>query len=120
MISFKTVLSFLLVHLFFNFGFSQTTEIENNSKIASVITYQDDNSATYEFTPLTDFDEFRTPQRVDRFNSFTGDDIIVTFKNNRIIIIINPSKTKEDNLDKLLLSITRLHGYDSYLIKNDL
>lgn len=118
----KKLFPFLVALLIFNsyFCFSQIAVSENNSKIASVQTYQKSNFLVYVFTPLTDFDEFRTPQRVERMNAITGDEAVVSYKNHKIKITVNPSKTKEENLDKLLLMLTRLHGYDSYVIKNNL
>lgn len=50
----------------------------------------------------------------------TGDEIKVSYKNHKIKITVDPSKTNDENLDRLLLTLTRLHGYDSYEIKNKL
>lgn len=100
--------------------FSQASENDNNNKIASVQTVQKNNLMVYVFTPLTDFDEFRTPQRVERMNAMTGDEIKVSYKNHKIKITVDSSKTKDENLDRLLLTLIRLHGYDSYEINNNL
>lgn len=60
----KKLFTLFIIHSFLNsyVCFSQVSENDNNPKIASVQTSQKSNLKVYVFTPLTDFDEFRTPQ----------------------------------------------------------
>lgn len=74
-------------------------------------------SDVYTFTPLTAYDEFGVAQRVERINGLTGDNVTVRFRKNKVEIFLDPSKTTGKNLERFLLAVVRLHGYESYLIK---
>lgn len=101
--------------LAFQNGYSQTTE-SNESAVASVSLKHKNDFVVYSFEPLTEFDEFKTSQRVGRINGMTGDNASVEFKNNKIFITVNPDLTNGENLDKLLNLIVRIHGYSSFVI----
>lgn len=97
------------------------SQVENNDVISDKQTVQivyakKNNLSVYSFIPLTDYDEFKSTQRVNRINSITGDNAMVELKGKKIVISLNPLLTNEQNLDKLLSMIIRIHGYSDYTI----
>lgn len=109
------VLFFLLVLNFI--GTQLNAQVEHPQKETAILNYSlKPGLNIYTFTPLTDFDEFGVAQRVERINGLTGDNVTVKFKKNKVEIALDPLKTTGKNLERLLLSVVRLHGYESYLI----
>src|SRR5690606_17247657 len=96
-------------------SFSQNNlESEN---VASISYKSKKNLAVYSFEPLSELDEFKTAQRITRFNSITDDNIIVEYKENKIFIKLNSDLTKDINLNSLLEAIVKIHGYSTYHIE---
>lgn len=100
-------------------SFSQATNSDAGSEgqIVQIEFTKKNNLSVYSFIPLTEYDEFKSTQRVNRINSITGDNAKVELKGKRVLISLNPSLTNEQNLDKLLSMITRIHGYSDYTIR---
>jgi hypothetical protein len=103
--------------LLFQTGYSQIESVDKSQKIAEVSYRLKKDVAVYSFTPLTDFDEFKTNQRVNRFKNLTGENVTVQFKKSKVQIELNPNVTKGDNLDKLINLIVRIHGFEGFVIK---
>lgn len=89
---------------------------DGQGKNALVDYSQKKGKATYSFIPLTEFDEFKTNQRLERANTISGDQAAVIYKKNKIFIQVDPDITTEEHLNRLLLLIVKIHGYDSYSV----
>lgn len=99
-------------------GQAQTTASGQGVKVAAITFKQKNNNAIYSFIPLTEYDEFKTNQRLQRINELTGDHATVVFKQNKIIVNLNPEKIKDEMLIKLLSAMTRSHGYDDFVVQH--
>lgn len=97
-------------------GYSQTETIEE-LRIATISIKYKNDAAIYSLEPLTEYDEFKTTQRLQRINELTGDRATVVFKQNKIILKLNPEKIKDEMLVKLLRSMAQSHGYDDFIVQ---
>jgi len=93
-------------------GFSQSTVTSDS--IATISYKSERNVAVYSFKPHTEYNEFKTAQRISRFNSITGDNATVEYKKKKVILRVNPELTKDRNLDSLLEVIVKIHGYSKF------
>lgn len=94
-------------------AFSQSNVLEQDDIV--LISYEIEESvAIYSFEPKTEYDEFKTAQRISRFNSITADNITVEYKESKIFIKLNPHLTKDKDLNSLLEAIVKIHGYSNF------
>ncbi len=110
------ILFFILVFSFL--GITLNAQVESQQEGTALLNHSfKSGSDVYTFTPLTGYDEFGVAQRVERVNGLTGDNVTVRFRKNKVEISLDPSKTTGKDLERFLLGVVRLHGYESYLIK---
>jgi len=96
---------------------AQTVHSDQNPKVAVIAVKQKKNSTVYSFSALTAYDEFKTIQRIQRINELTGDNATAVFKQNKIMLQVNPQKIKDEMLKKLLSATARSHGYDDFILQ---
>jgi hypothetical protein len=93
--------------------FSQTASIGEESVVV-VTHFQQSEQMIYTFLPTTSFNEARSQQVINRFNTVTGDNATVTFKSGKVIVKIHHAKFTESQKNDLLFLLAKAHGYSNY------
>ncbi|MCO5260231.1 MAG: hypothetical protein M9916_08825 [Crocinitomicaceae bacterium] len=75
-----------------------------------------DSKSIYKFNGIKEYNEFAMPQRIERFKTMINNDIDVNYKKHTIVLTIPTDGIKESDLTKIISTISKVHGFQSYSV----